>query len=172
MTTILYHTYRQKTPRLDKTCSFRISFHSHGAALAQEEIMGRGILLCLASALGFGMWPLVARYSAAPPAWVTIVITATTMCVAGGSRLTNLPPVPTPRILGLLVTAGIANGIGMIAYGKLVASGYSMSGLIPLVVVAMTAIIATGGVLWFGESMTWQKSAGIICAMLAAWLLK
>lgn len=134
--------------------------------------MNNGIVFCLVAGLGFGTWPLIARASEVGSAWITIIVICTTAITVLVSRVSHLSAVPTGRAIGLLLVAGLLNGIGWLAYGRLVASGeFEISRLAPAALILMIAIIAMGGVVIFGETLTREKSAGVLAAMLAAWLL-
>lgn len=132
--------------------------------------MSSGILLCVIAAVGFGAWPLIARTSGAHASWVTIVVTIITMVVAVIGATNKVPGAPTNKAITILVLAGITNGIGMIAYGRLL-TDFEMSALAPAALTMMIVIIAVGGIIFFHEAITWQKMVGVACGAVAAWLL-
>lgn len=134
--------------------------------------MNNGIVLCLVTALGFGAWPLIARWSGAGPAWTTTLVSCVTTITVTCLQPPQLAAMPTGKVASLLLAAGLINGIAWLAYGRLVADGeLQISRLAPAASTLMIAFLAIGGVIVFGEALTREKALGVACAMLAAWLL-
>lgn len=134
--------------------------------------MDNGIVLCLVTALGFGTWPLIARWSGVGSAWITAIVS----CVTAITVICLEPPkfsaMPTGKVTVLLLAAGFINGIAWLAYGRLVADEeLQISRLAPAVSMIMIAVLAIGGVIIFGEEITLKKMMGVVCAVLATWLL-
>lgn len=134
--------------------------------------MNNGVVLCLVTALGFGVWPLIARWSGAEQSWTTTIVSTITAMVVVSVQATKLSTVPTGRVVGLLLLAGLVNGVGWLTYGRLVAgTEFDVSRFAPAALTLMIAFIAVGGVLVFGEPLTATKAVGIVLAIAAAWLL-
>lgn len=135
--------------------------------------MNSGILLILITAIGFGTWPLIGRASGANQAWVTtllMVISTIVIALAQANKLMTEPL--TGKMLALMTFAGLMNGISMIAYGQLLMEGrFSLSIVIPTILLLVTVITVVGGTIFFGEHLTTSKTIGILLACVATWLL-
>ena len=136
--------------------------------------MWQPVLLSILAALGFGGWPLIARWSQASPAWINVVLTVTTGVFVALALAKDLvgPTKPSLTALGLLTLAGAINALGFLAYGKVIGNPqWEISRFLPLVVITMTLVTGLGGILFFGEAVTGRKLLGLMLALAAAWLL-
>ena len=134
--------------------------------------MNNGLILCLVTAIGFGAWPLIARWSGANDAWVTVIVMTVTTLVGALALVSRLPAMPSARSIGILAVAGVFNGVGMIAYGKLVAgTDHEISSLPAVSLIMMIAVIYVGGIALFHEQITTQKVIGIIFAGIGVWFM-
>lgn len=131
-------------------------------------------LAVLITALGFGLWPLVARFAALSPiATALFASVGTVIVVAAGMRL---PMFTYGQISGgaalICLVGGILNGIGFLAYAYIISnSDWNLSLYIPIAVVAMSVMTVIGGIILFHEPVTAQKLAGILLAIAAIWVL-
>ena len=76
------------------------------------------------------------------------------------------------RLIVFGVIAGVINGLGMLAYGRILSNtDWNVSKYVPIVAVASIATAAIGAFLIFKEPLTIQKSLGLVFAALAVWLL-
>ena len=130
-------------------------------------------LFTIITALGFGGWPLVARYAGLPPITTSLVVSGSTflfVLAAALSPMFKLDSAPSGLLmLGLL--AGAINGIGFIAYTFLVSNQQWASVYIPITLTLMIAIIALGGVIFFQDSVSLNKVLGWTFAAIGIWLL-
>jgi len=137
-----------------------------------NALLSYGPFLCLVTALCFAAWPLIGRATGASGAWVTVVVMLVTPIVAGVPQYKQLSELPSWQGIGILILAGACNGIGMVAYGKIVTDRqFEMSGLAPASLVGMVVLIMLGGVLFFHEPITARKILGLVLACIAVWLL-
>jgi len=132
-----------------------------------------GIVLVVLTAFGFGVWPLIAKASGANQAWATTVVMAiTTVLIAIIQAGKLVQEVPTGKMTLLLLAAGVANAIGMIAYGNFLdGSRFAISAFATAALTLVTVVTAFGGMLFFGEQLTVSKATGVILAIVATWLL-
>jgi len=121
-------------------------------------------------ALTFGVCPLVARSSGLTPGWTSAFLALGTLpIVACGFWYGGAVPVGRSLIIGIL--AGLINGIGLLAYGKLTSGQFEISRYMPIALAVAPAIIAIGGWLFFHESLTLNKIIGVVAVVVAVWLL-
>ena len=121
-------------------------------------------------AFSFGICPLVGRAAHLSGGWMTffIAIGAVPLAAIGIGSAGGLPA-GKALLLGLL--AGLINGIGLYAYGRLIAGKEEVSKYLPMALALSPAIIALGGIIFFGESFTIAKIAGLCAVMVAIYLL-
>ena len=111
--------------------------------------------LTFLSGVFFGVWPLVMRAS-------------------GLVGISVFKGTAFPSLNGLLIglAAGLLNGFGVLAYGKLIGMPeVEMSKIVPLLVVLIAAVGVLGGYFFYGEPFTLRKIIGIIAVIIAAFLL-
>jgi predicted RND superfamily exporter protein len=76
-------------------------------------------------------------------------------------------------LLGLL--AGIINGVGLLAWYRLVAGSneglWELSRVLPIGIVLLAVVIVIGGRIFFNEPLTTDKLTGLALACAAIWLL-
>ncbi len=130
------------------------------------------LILALISAAGFGLWPSIARVSGLNPILTAIIVGSATLIPA----IFAIPFSETGRVsasaLFVCVFAGIINGVGFIAYAKLVSNAeLSLSLYVPVTIINSLIVAVAAGILIFHEPITAQKITGIILAAAATWLL-
>lgn len=126
--------------------------------------------LTFLSGLFFGAWPLVMRASGLATAWVVMILALGTGLVG----ISVFKGTASPSLNGLLIglAAGLLNGMGSLAYGKLLGMPEAeMSKIVPLLVVLIGAVGVFGGYFFYGEPFTLRKIIGIITVIIAALLL-
>lgn len=135
--------------------------------------MNNPMVLALISAIGFGAWPLVSRGSGLSPIWTAITLSvATAMTILAGSPVFRGGSISTKAILIGLV-AGLLNGLATLTYSQLISNKeWDISIYIPLTVGLMLVTLAVGGVVFFSESVTPSKVAGIIAILAGVYLLR
>jgi hypothetical protein len=131
------------------------------------------ILSCLAG-LFFGFWPVIARFSNLRSSWVALLIPLGTVILVSFSALPKMLATETPayRAIALGLLAGAFNGVGMLAYGKILGnSDWDVSRYVPVTAVFSIAAAAIGAFIIFREHVTIQKTLGLLFAAAAVWLL-
>ena len=123
--------------------------------------------------LCFGTWPLIMKSSGLNAIMASFVLTVVSLMVylpflKGGFDQAAL--LKTGVILA--VVAGLLNGIGTIAFQRMVgAKDLEISQVVLMVVIIQIVITAAGGSLFYHELFTIKKAFGVVAAGLAAYLL-
>ncbi len=135
----------------------------------------KAALLCVVNAICWALAPLIGRLSNASATVMAVLISV-------GSLIAVLPIVFTQNYAmvgskGLLIglVAGILNGIGVIIFYGLVSGSaqglWEASKIIPIVFVLVPIGVVVGARLIFAEAITFEKTAGLVLACIAIWLL-
>lgn len=134
--------------------------------------MNAGRFFALATALCFGTWPLITRAAGDQSSWAMPIVLAACMLTSLLGRIGAKDAFPTTTAITILVAAGIVNGLGALAYGRLITStSQSMSALPSAALTAMIVIMAFGGFLFFKEAVTPSKLVGLVFAAAGCYLL-
>ena len=81
--------------------------------------------------------------------------------------------IPLSRLIVFGLIAGAINGLGMLAYGRILSNNdWNISKYVPIVAVISIATAAIGAFVAFKEPVTLQKSLGLLFAAAAVWLLR
>lgn len=135
-------------------------------------LMNNGLVLCLMTAVGFGSWPMIARFAGTNNAWTGFMVMGATACFSALFYRAELATVPPGKTLALLALAGIANGIGMIAYTRLVTDKqFGMSSYAPAALTLMVVFVTIVGALFFREPFPVTKFLGLCLAVAGTWLM-
>jgi drug/metabolite transporter (DMT)-like permease len=132
------------------------------------------LLLSLLAGFFFGLWPVLARNSGLGSFWIALLVPIGTFLMVSVEAVPRLTgnPLPVSRLLALGLIAGAVNGLGMLAYGRILSNtGLNVSKYVPIVAVVSIASAAIGAFWAFREPVTLQKSLGLIFAVVAVWLL-
>lgn len=136
--------------------------------------MKNPLILALLAGFFFGLWPVVARHISIAALWISFLIPVGTLLIVAPTALPGMISGATPmnRLIVFGVIAGVINGLGMLAYGRILSNtDWNVSKYVPIVAVASIATAAIGAFLIFKEPLTIQKSLGLVFAALAVWLL-
>lgn len=134
--------------------------------------MNNPIILIAIAAIGFGLWPSIARLSGLSPILIALI-------VGSGTVLPVIMLMPFFEI-GIMtrngfytaLAAGLINGVGFTAYSKLVSnSGWDISIYLPIAITGALIVATASGILFFSEPLTAKKITGVILALAASWLL-
>ena len=125
--------------------------------------------LILIAALFFSAWPIIAKFSNLGFGWLSLVIAIGTGLIA----LTQVNhEVPIARQLLIGFAAGLVNGIGTLAYARLLSTkGVDVSKFIPLTLGLIAVFTVIAGVLLFKEPLSIKKVAGVFLVVVAIFLL-
>ena len=99
----------------------------------------------------FGSWPLIARASGLGSTWIALAVSLSTLLVVGiasGGDTTT----PSANAFFICLLAGAINGIGMLTYGKVIATSDPIMLAITLALIPL--FTAVGGSLFFGHPLT------------------
>lgn len=123
--------------------------------------------------LCFGIWPLIMKSSGLNAIMAAFVLTAVSLLVyipfLKGS-FDQAALLKTGIILAIV--SGLLNGIGTIAFQKMVgAKDMDITQVVLMVIIIQVVITAVGGRLFYGDLFTVKKAGGIFAAGLAAYLL-
>ncbi len=134
--------------------------------------MDSGLFYCIATALCFGSWPLITRAAGDTSSWAMPIVLIACMLTSFLARIGAKDAFPTKTAVLILVTAGVVNGLGALAYGRLITStSQSMSALPSAALTAMIVFMAFGGFVFFKEAVTPTKLVGLAFASVGCWLL-
>lgn len=137
-----------------------------------NALMNNGLVLCLMTAVGFGSWPMIARFAGTNNAWIGILVMGFTALLSTVFYRAELATVPTNKALLLLALAGVANSIGMIAYTRLVTDQqFGMSSYAPAALTLMVVFVTVVGALFFCEPFPATKFLGLVLAVAGTWLM-
>lgn len=141
----------------------------------KEEILAfclRPLVLCMVSAIGFAGWPLLSRKSGAGNIWIVAVVIGLTALVCLAVDYRGFSVIPSWKGLLWLVAAGAVNGIGMLAFARLVSNAtLDTSTYFATTQTLIVVITAFVGLVWLNEAFTWRKLVGLALACLAVWLI-
>lgn len=130
-------------------------------------------ILALIVGFFYGSWPTLANKSGAKPFWIGLAIslmTVITILVMGNKKITS--DIPTGKMLGFLVIAGLMNGIATWYYGRLVGTpGWNTSTLVAVSMMALIVTSTLSGIVLLGEPVTTKKISGLLLALPAIWLM-
>ena len=126
--------------------------------------------------LFWGASTLIARYSGAGPYMMAILISF-------GGLITMLPLLPSQdfaatgnKAIAIGIAAGIINGLGLLAFYKLVGGAneglWELSRVIPIAMVLVPIVVTIGARVVFEEPFTPTKLVGIALACAAIWFLE
>ena len=137
-----------------------------------NALMNHGLVLCLMTAVGFGSWPMIARFAGTNNAWTGFLVMGFTALLSAFFYRTELADVPPTKVLLLLTLAGVANGIGMIAYTRLVTDQrFGMSSWAPSALILMVVFVTIVGAFFFKEPFPPTKLLGLCLACAGTWLM-
>lgn len=137
-----------------------------------NALMNNGLVLCLMVAVGFGSWPMIARFAGTNNAWSGFMVMGGTALFSVLFYRAELSTVPDRKALLFLVLAGIANGIGMIAYTRLVTDQkFGMSSYAPAALTLMVVFVTIVGAIFFREPFPVTKFLGLCLAVAGTWLM-
>lgn len=137
-----------------------------------NALMNNGLVLCLMTAVGFGSWPMIARFAGANNAWTGFLVMGGTAIVSALFYRGELATVPNSRALTLLALGGIVNGVGAIAYTRLITDQqFGMSSWVPASLALMVVFVTIASTILFKEPFPITKILGLMLACAGIWLM-
>lgn len=134
--------------------------------------MNSNLMLCIVTALGFGAWPLIARASGVTGGWVMSVVMGVSALVSLLILRPQTSTFPAGVSLAILALAGVANGIGAAAFGKLTTEAAKAGSSLPAVALAaMIVVLTVGGFLFFKQPVSGTKLLGVLVTAVGCYLL-
>ncbi|TSC77585.1 MAG: hypothetical protein G01um101429_1001 [Parcubacteria group bacterium Gr01-1014_29] len=132
--------------------------------------MNQPLFFCGLVALFWGGMGLVSRASGLNPGWVACMLGIGTLPLALTGAIGN--PIPSTTALSVGLVAGILNGLGILAFGKIAAwQGIDISRLTPIAYGMIPVVVAVGAWLAFGEQFTTAKTVGLVAIVIGIYLL-
>jgi drug/metabolite transporter (DMT)-like permease len=130
--------------------------------------------ICIALvAVFWGGYPLVARLTSYGGAAGSLLLALVALIPVGAAALLSAAVAPPTRAqLWPLAIAGLMQGIGLLAFVRLATGKLEASVAIPISDVAMLIVTTVGAILFFQESITTQKLAGLGLLVLGIVLLR
>lgn len=130
--------------------------------------MNNPIYYCIFAALCFGGWPLLGRFSGLSSGWMSLLVASGTATLGLISIFTNQTSgAPSARAIIIGLTAGAINGVGMLAYSKVIGwQGSDVSKILPIAMILTPMFAMAGALIFLGEPVSAKKlfGAGIACA--------
>lgn len=128
---------------------------------------------CIIVGLFYGGWPVLAKWSGAKPFWIAFAVALMTALFIGAIGHKGFAtPIPTGKMLMLLMVAGLMNGVATWYYGSLVGTpGWDVSTLVPVSMMILLLTSALAGMTFLGEPISVRKIVGLILAIPAIWLM-
>jgi len=137
--------------------------------------MNNVILLCVTAGFFFGVAPLVGRLSSVNAMLMALLIAAGTFAVTLPVAFTQNLAAADWKALTFGLVGGVINGIGIIAFYRLVAGAneglWEMSKVLPVALVLIPIVTTIGAIIFFGEALSVHKIIGIVLACGAIWFL-
>lgn len=127
---------------------------------------------CIFAALCFGCWPILGRFAGLGSGWLSLLVATGTAILASVSLLANHPGAPSVRSVIIGLTAGAINGIGMLAYAKVIGwQGEDVSKVLPIAMILTPLFAMAGALIFLGEPVTGKKLIGAGLACVGVYLL-
>jgi len=132
-------------------------------------------ILCLIAGIFFGMAPLVGRLSSVNAMMMAVLVAVGTLAATIPVAFSQNYATVGWLYLCWGLLGGLINGIGLLAYYKLVAGAnsglWNVSTVLPITAVIMPVVIVIGGCIIFKEPMTTNRIIGLVLAGLAIFFL-
>jgi drug/metabolite transporter (DMT)-like permease len=130
--------------------------------------------VCIALvAVFWGGYPLVARLSGFGGPWGSLVLGSVAILpIAGTALAAGGWERPARGDLWPLLVAGLMQGVGLMAFVRVATGKLEASVAIPVSDVAMLIVTTVGAILFFQETLTAQKLAGLAFLVVGILLLR
>lgn len=127
------------------------------------------LFLILLPALGFGGWPVVARFAGTTAAWTNVILmTVTALCMLGyNAGAMRIDPLNARQIV-IMTAAALLNSAALVAFGVLILKHPNS---IPIAQALMPVVTVVGSAILLGERITWNNGIGIALIALGIYLV-
>ena len=132
------------------------------------------LFYCVVSGFLFGAWPMISRSASLNPSQLITAIAVGTLAVSlvGGAVTSTFTGVVTTKGLIVGLFCGILNGVGALAYAKLIGwEGKNITSLIPIAAIIIPVAAVIVGTVMYREPVTMNKIMGILLAVGAIYML-
>lgn len=138
-------------------------------------MMNNAYAMCAVVAFFWTLAPILGRYSGLGAMMMTVLVAVGTLVATLPVAFSQNYAVIEGRYLTLALAGGVANGIGLLAFYRLVAGAgeglWEISSVLPMAYVAVPLVTAFAAWMILGEAMTVSKAIGLAFAGLAIWFL-
>jgi len=138
--------------------------------------MNNSFLLCLIVGISWSGAPFLARITQLNPWIMASLISIGTLISVLPFMLKQDFSIVSTSGLSIGLVAGILNGIGILAWYRLVAGSneglWELSNVLPVAVILLTVALVIGGWLFFKDALTMKRILGLVLACSTIWLLK
>ena len=138
--------------------------------------MNSATLLCLVVGLFWASAPLLGRLSSVNAMMMTVLIASGTLVATLPVAFSQNYAAAGSRALMFGILGGIVNGIGLLAFYRLVAGSneglWEISRVLPISFVLVPIGLTIGARVFFNEAITIDKLIGLALACGAIWFLK
>lgn len=138
--------------------------------------MNNAVLLCLVVGFFWAASPILSRFSGVNAGMMAVLVTIGTFAIAFPLVFRQDWTQAGSKALMFALLGGIANGIGLLAYYRLVAGAnenlWEISRVLPITLVIVPVGIVIGSRIFFNEAITTEKIIGLVLASCAIWFLK
>ncbi len=122
------------------------------------------LFLIALPALGFGGWPVIARFAGTTAAWTNVILmSVTALCMLGYNAPAMRAESVDSRQFVIMASAALLNSAALVAFGVLLGK-YPQ--YVPIAQALMPVVTVVGSAVLLGERLTWNNGIGI--ALIAA----
>ncbi len=139
-------------------------------------MMNNAMILCVLVGLLWGAAPLIGRLSSASAMTMSVLVAVGTLVATLPVAFSQNYAAVGLKAIVLALVAGIANGVGLLFFYRLVAGAneglWEMSKTLAITSVIMPVVLVIGARLFYSEAITVDKIIGLVLACAAIWFLK
>ncbi len=139
-------------------------------------MMNNAMILCVLVGLLWGIAPLVGRLSSANAMMMSVLVAVGTLLATLPVAFSQNYAAASFKAIAFALIAGLANGIGLLFFYRLVAGAneglWEISKVLATTSVIMPIVLVIGARLFYSEALTIEKIIGLVLACAAIWFLK
>lgn len=130
------------------------------------------LAICFLAAAGFS-WPLITRATNLNAQWAMLTVIVGTVIVAAINMASTGIGTPTRTAIIVGVVAGLANGLGFVAYSTILAfKDVDVTKVVSVTTAMIPVLTMLGAWLFFHEAPTPPRLGGIAAIALGIYLLR